>query len=62
MFGGTKKYPGLKLRLHLCGRANANTSPPAKWSPPAIAEVLCGERKTQERIQYALKTGKTLRN
>jgi 3-hydroxyacyl-CoA dehydrogenase len=23
---------------------------------------LCGERKTQERIQYMLKTGKTLRN
>jgi 3-hydroxyacyl-CoA dehydrogenase len=23
---------------------------------------LCGERKTQERIQYTLKTGKTLRN
>jgi len=23
---------------------------------------LCGEKKTQERIQYTLKTGKTLRN
>jgi 3-hydroxyacyl-CoA dehydrogenase len=23
---------------------------------------LCGERKTLERIQYTLKTGKTLRN
>ena len=23
---------------------------------------LCGEKKTQERIQYTLKTGKTMRN
>jgi 3-hydroxyacyl-CoA dehydrogenase len=23
---------------------------------------LCGEKKTQERIQFTLKTGKTLRN
>jgi 3-hydroxyacyl-CoA dehydrogenase len=25
-------------------------------------QSLCGEKKTQERIQYTLKTGKTLRN
>jgi 3-hydroxyacyl-CoA dehydrogenase len=25
-------------------------------------KLLCGEKKTQERIQYTLKTGKTLRN
>ena len=27
-----------------------------------VFKSLCGERKTQERIQYTLKTGKTLRN
>ena len=50
----------------LCG---GNVTPGTPVSEQYILDLereafksLCGERKTQERIQYTLKTGKTLRN
>ncbi len=50
----------------LCG---GQVSPGASISEQYLLDLereafksLCGERKTQERIQYTLKTGKTLRN
>jgi len=55
-----------KIAEVLCG---GNVTPGSLVSEQYILDLeregfksLCGERKTQERIQYTLKTGKTLRN
>ncbi len=55
-----------KIAEVLCG---GNITPGSLVSEQYILDLeregfksLCGERKTQERIQYTLKTGKTLRN
>ena len=55
-----------KIAEVLCG---GNVTPGTPVSEQYILDLereafksLCGERKTQERIQYTLKTGKTLRN
>ncbi|MBV8051894.1 MAG: enoyl-CoA hydratase/isomerase family protein, partial [Acidobacteriaceae bacterium] len=57
---------GNKVAEVLCG---GNVSPGTPVSEQYILDLereafksLCGEKKTQERIQYTLKTGKTLRN
>jgi 3-hydroxyacyl-CoA dehydrogenase len=57
---------GNKVAEVLCG---GNVSPGTLVSEQYILDLereafksLCGERKTLERIQYTLKTGKTLRN
>ena len=57
---------GTKVAEVLCG---GNVTPGTPISEQYILDLeregfksLCGERKTQERIQYTLKTGKTLRN
>jgi 3-hydroxyacyl-CoA dehydrogenase len=57
---------GHKIAEVLCG---GNVTPGTMVSEQYILDLeregfksLCGERKTQERIQYTLKTGKTLRN
>jgi 3-hydroxyacyl-CoA dehydrogenase len=57
---------GAKIAEVLCG---GNVTPGTPVSEQYILDLeregfksLCGERKTQERIQYTLKTGKTLRN
>jgi len=57
---------GAKIAEVLCG---GNITPGSPLSEQHILDLeregfksLCGERKTQERIQYTLKTGKTLRN
>jgi 3-hydroxyacyl-CoA dehydrogenase len=57
---------GNKVAEVLCG---GHVSPGTPVSEQYILDLereafksLCGERKTQERIQYTLKTGKTLRN
>jgi 3-hydroxyacyl-CoA dehydrogenase len=57
---------GNKVAEVLCG---GNLTPGTPVSEQYILDLereafksLCGERKTQERIQYTLKTGKTLRN
>jgi 3-hydroxyacyl-CoA dehydrogenase len=57
---------GGKIAEVLCG---GNVTPGTPVSEQYILDLeregfksLCGERKTQERIQYMLKTGKTLRN
>jgi 3-hydroxyacyl-CoA dehydrogenase len=57
---------GNKIAEVLCG---GNVSSGTPLSEQYILDLereafksLCGERKTQERIQYTLKTGKTLRN
>jgi len=57
---------GNKVAEVLCG---GNVSPATPISEQYLLDLereafksLCGERKTQERIQYTLKTGKTLRN
>ena len=57
---------GTKVAEVLCG---GNVSPGTPVSEQYILDLereafksLCGEKKTQERIQYTLKTGKTLRN
>jgi len=57
---------GNKVAEVLCGGA---VSPGTAVSEQYLLDLereafksLCGERKTQERIQYTLKTGKTLRN
>jgi 3-hydroxyacyl-CoA dehydrogenase len=57
---------GNKVAEVLCG---GNVSPGTPVTEQYILDLeregfksLCGERKTQERIQYTLKTGKTLRN
>ena len=57
---------GSKIAEVLCG---GNVSPGTPISEQYVLDIereafksLCGERKTQERIQHTLKTGKTLRN
>ncbi len=57
---------GNKVAEVLCG---GNVSPATPVSEQYLLDLereaflsLCGEKKTQERIQYTLKTGKTLRN
>jgi 3-hydroxyacyl-CoA dehydrogenase len=57
---------GGKIAEILCG---GNVTPGTPMSEQYILDLeregfksLCGEKKTQERIQYTLKTGKTLRN
>jgi 3-hydroxyacyl-CoA dehydrogenase len=57
---------GTKVAEVLCG---GNITPGTPLSEQYILDLeregfksLCGEKKTQERIQYTLKTGKTLRN
>ncbi len=57
---------GAKIAEVLCG---GNVTPGTPVSEQYILDLeregfksLCGEKKTQERIQYTLKTGKTLRN
>jgi 3-hydroxyacyl-CoA dehydrogenase len=57
---------GHKIAEVLCG---GNVTPGTPISEQYVLDLereafksLCGERKTQERIQYTLKTGKTLRN
>ena len=57
---------GGKIAEVLCG---GNVTPGTSVSEQYILDLereafksLCGEKKTQERIQYTLKTGKTLRN
>jgi 3-hydroxyacyl-CoA dehydrogenase len=57
---------GSKVAEVLCG---GNVTPGTPVSEQYILDLereafksLCGEKKTQERIQYTLKTGKTLRN
>ncbi|MGA8764300.1 MAG: 3-hydroxyacyl-CoA dehydrogenase NAD-binding domain-containing protein [Candidatus Sulfotelmatobacter sp.] len=57
---------GGKIAEILCG---GNVTPGTLVSEQYILDLeregfksLCGEKKTQERIQYTLKTGKTLRN
>src|ERR1700691_5507126 len=57
---------GAKIAEVLCG---GNVPPGTPVSEQYILDLeregfksLCGEKKTQERIQYTLKTGKTLRN
>jgi 3-hydroxyacyl-CoA dehydrogenase len=56
---------GNKIAEVLCG---GNVTPGTPVSEQYILDLereafksLCGEKKTQERIQYTLKTGKTLR-
>ncbi len=57
---------GTKIAEVLCG---GNVTPGTPVSEQYLLDLereafksLCGERKTQERIQFTLKTGKTLRN
>jgi 3-hydroxyacyl-CoA dehydrogenase len=57
---------GNKVAEVLCG---GHVTPGTPVSEQYILDLeregfksLCGEKKTQERIQYTLKTGKTLRN
>jgi 3-hydroxyacyl-CoA dehydrogenase len=57
---------GSKIAEVLCG---GQVTPGAPMSEQDVLDLereafksLCGEKKTQERIQYTLKTGKTLRN
>jgi 3-hydroxyacyl-CoA dehydrogenase len=57
---------GNKIAEVLCG---GNVTPGTQMSEQYVLDLeregfksLCGEKKTQERIQYTLKTGKTLRN
>jgi 3-hydroxyacyl-CoA dehydrogenase len=57
---------GAKIAEVLCG---GNVTPGTRVSEQYILDLeregfksLCGEKKTQERIQFTLKTGKTLRN
>jgi 3-hydroxyacyl-CoA dehydrogenase len=57
---------GTKIAEVLCG---GNVTPGTPVSEQYLLDLereafksLCGEKKTQERIQFTLKTGKTLRN
>jgi 3-hydroxyacyl-CoA dehydrogenase len=57
---------GIKIAEVLCG---GNVTPGTPVSEQYILDLeregfksLCGERKTQERVQHTLKTGKPLRN
>jgi 3-hydroxyacyl-CoA dehydrogenase len=60
------KKVGTKVAEILCG---GNVTPGTPVSEQYLLDLeregfksLCGEKKTQERIQYTLKTGKPLRN
>jgi 3-hydroxyacyl-CoA dehydrogenase len=62
----TKQKLGTKIAEVLCG---GNITPGTPVSEQYVLDLereafksLCGEKKTQERIQFTLKTGKTLRN
>jgi len=61
-----EKKLGTKIAEVLCG---GNVTPGTPISEQYLLDLereafksLCGEKKTQERIQFTLKTGKTLRN
>jgi len=61
-----EKKLGNKIAEVICG---GNVTPGTPISEQYLLDLereafksLCGEKKTQERIQYTLKTGKTLRN
>jgi 3-hydroxyacyl-CoA dehydrogenase len=61
-----EKKMGTKIAEVLCG---GNLTPGTLISEQYVLDLereafksLCGEKKTQERIQFTLKTGKTLRN
>src|SRR6266849_3061725 len=61
-----EKKLGTKIAEVLCG---GNVTPGTPVSEQYLLDLerdafksLCGEKKTQERIQFTLKTGKTLRN
>ena len=61
-----EKKLGTKIAEVLCG---GNVTPGTPMSEQYVLDLereafksLCGEKKTQERIQFTLKTGKTLRN
>ncbi len=61
-----EKKLGTKIAEVLCG---GNVTPSTPISEQYLLDLereafksLCGEKKTQERIQFTLKTGKTLRN
>jgi 3-hydroxyacyl-CoA dehydrogenase len=61
-----EKKMGTKIAEVLCG---GNVTPGTPMSEQYVLDLereafksLCGEKKTQERIQFTLKTGKTLRN
>jgi 3-hydroxyacyl-CoA dehydrogenase len=61
-----EKKLGTKIAEVLCG---GNVTPGTPVSEQYVLDLereafksLCGEKKTQERIQFTLKTGKTLRN
>jgi 3-hydroxyacyl-CoA dehydrogenase len=61
-----EKKLGTKIAEVLCG---GNITPGTPVSEQYLLDLereafksLCGEKKTQERIQFTLKTGKTLRN
>jgi 3-hydroxyacyl-CoA dehydrogenase len=61
-----EKKLGTKIAEVLCG---GNVTPGTPISEQYVLDLereafksLCGEKKTQERIQFTLKTGKTLRN
>jgi 3-hydroxyacyl-CoA dehydrogenase len=61
-----EKKLGTKIAEVLCG---GNITPGTPISEQYVLDLereafksLCGEKKTQERIQFTLKTGKTLRN
>jgi 3-hydroxyacyl-CoA dehydrogenase len=61
-----EKKLGMKIAEVLCG---GNITPGTPVSEQYLLDLereafksLCGEKKTQERIQFTLKTGKTLRN
>jgi 3-hydroxyacyl-CoA dehydrogenase len=57
---------GTKIAEVLCGGAVTSGTPVSEQYILDLEregfKSLCGEKKTQERIQYTLKTGKTLRN
>jgi 3-hydroxyacyl-CoA dehydrogenase len=57
---------GRKIAEVLCGGSVTSGTPISEQYVLDLEreafKSLCGERKTQERIQYTLKTGKTLRN
>jgi len=61
-----EKKLGTKIAEVLCG---GSLTPGTPISEQYVLDLereafksLCGEKKTQERIQFTLKTGKTLRN
>jgi len=62
MFGGTKKYPGLKLRLHLMRQGECEYISAREVEPASNRRSPLRRAQDAGAIQYALKTGKTLRN